>query len=85
MKTYDEFITESVKVSKGASDVIDQIKHLYNIDLAPHVIIGNKRKFFSFDVSELDDNALRNVERFAHDKSMRMEKSGHKQYAIYLG
>lgn len=84
MKTYKEFLTESVKVGKASKEVIDSIKQLYSIDIEPFVLIGNKRKFFSFDVSEMSDNDLRNVERFAHEKSMRMEKSGHKQYAIYL-
>lgn len=84
MKTYKEFLTESVKVGKATKEIIDSINHLYSIDIEPFILIGNKHKFFSFDVSEMSDNDLRNVERFAHEKSMRMEKSGHKQYAIYL-
>ena len=89
MKTYQEFIAESilneeVKINKSVKAMIDNINHLYSIDLTNHVTLGNKRNFFVFDTSELDQNQINNIERFANDKGLRHETAGYKKYAIYL-
>ncbi|XAO15519.1 hypothetical protein [Escherichia phage FL31] len=48
MKTFNEFISESsgVKINKAVNQVIADILNLYNIDLTPHITLGNKRNFF---------------------------------------
>ena len=89
MKTYQEFISESslneeVKINKSVKTMVDNINNLYNIDLTNHILIGNKRNFFTFDISELDQNQINNIERFANDKGLRHETAGYKKYAIYL-
>ncbi|UPW39257.1 putative internal head protein [Escherichia phage vB_EcoM_ESCO47] len=89
MKTYQEFISESslneeVKINKPVKAIIDNINYLYNIDLTNYILIGNKRNFFTFDISELDQNQINNIERFANDKGLRHETAGYKKYAIYL-
>ena len=52
MKTFNEFFNESqlneeVKISKAVKAMIDNINHLYSIDLTDHITIGNKRNFFA--------------------------------------
>ena len=86
MKTFNEFISESsgVKINKAVNQVIADILNLYNIDLTPHITLGNKRNFFVFDTSELDENQFNNIQRFANDKGLRHEPGGYKKYAIYL-
>lgn len=89
MKTYQEFIAEAafnekVKISKAVKTLIDDINYLYDIDLTDYVTVGNKRKYFVFDISELDQNQINNIERFANDKGLRHETAGYKKYAIYL-
>ncbi|YP_010844047.1 internal head protein [Salmonella phage KM16] len=89
MKTYQEFITEDafnekVKISKAVKTLIADINYLYDIDLTDYITVGNKRNFFVFDISELDQNQINNIERFANDKGLRHESAGYKKYAIYL-
>lgn len=89
MKTYQEFIAETafnekVKISKAVKTLIADINYLYDIDLTDYVTVGNKRNFFVFDISELDQNQINNIERFANDKGLRHESAGYKKYAIYL-
>lgn len=81
---FNEFLTEAVKINKATQKLVDDIKHLYNIDLTDHINTGNKRNFMSFETDELSDNDVRNVERFAHDKGLRMEPNGAKKFAIYF-
>ena len=89
MKTYQKFIVEAafnekVKISKAVKTLIADINYLYDIDLTDYVTVGNKRNFFVFDISELDQNQINNIERFANDKGLRHESAGYKKYAIYL-
>ncbi|ABI94964.1 hypothetical protein RB33_141 [Enterobacteria phage RB33] len=89
MKTYQEFISEAafnekVKISKAVKTLIADINYLYDIDLTDYITVGNKRNFFVFDISELDQNQINNIERFANDKGLRHESAGYKKYAIYL-
>ena len=89
MKTYQEFISEAafnekVKISKAVKTLIVDINYLYDIDLTDYITVGNKRNFFVFDISELDQNQINNIERFANDKGLRHESAGYKKYAIYL-
>ncbi|AIX12130.1 internal head protein [Citrobacter phage Moon] len=89
MKMYQEFITEAafnekVKISKAVKTLIADINYLYDIDLTDYITVGNKRNFFVFDISELDQNQINNIERFANDKGLRHESAGYKKYAIYL-
>nr|CAA84463.1 Ip9 [Enterobacteria phage RB15] len=89
MKTYQEFISEAafnekVKISKTVKTLIADINYLYDIDLTDYITVGNKRNFFEFDISELDQNQINNIERFANDKGLRHESAGYKKYAIYL-
>jgi hypothetical protein len=89
MKTYQEFIAEAdfnekVKISKAVKTLIADINYLYDIDLTDYITVGNKRNFFVFDISELDQNQINNIERFANDKGLRHESAGYKKYAIYL-
>lgn len=89
MKTFKEFINEAafnekVKISKAVKTMIDNINYLYDIDLTDYVTVGNKRNYFVFDISELDQNQINNIERFANDKGLRHETAGYKKYAIYL-
>lgn len=89
MKTHQEFIAEAdfnekVKISKAVKTLIADINYLYDIDLTDYITVGNKRNFFVFDISELDQNQINNIERFANDKGLRHESAGYKKYAIYL-
>ena len=84
MKTFKEFINEAtfnekVKISKAVKTLIADINYLYDIDLTDYVTVGNKRNSCVWDMSELDQKQINNIERFANDKGLRHESAGCKE------
>lgn len=85
MKSFKEYLTESVKLTKKQKEFLDSFKKLYDIDLFEFVEEWRtNRKIITILTDDIPHNDLVNLERFCNNRGVRYEPGGHKALAIWV-
>ena len=85
MKTFNEFLIESKKLTKKNQAIVEFIKGQINIDLTSNVDVDRStRKYFTVYTDELSSEQLRQVESlgFSSEK-YRIEPNGRSAIAVF--